>query len=120
MKIRQVDPTGISCNASEKPLMTPPTVNVAGCPRLYELSNSVPLFFLFQAEDGIRSLTVTGVQTCALPIFGHRLGLDLPDPLPGDPVDLADLVQRLGLAVGQAEPHGDHPGLPLGERGQHR
>src|SRR5256886_2959162 len=27
-----------------------------------------PLFFFFQAEDGIRDLTVTGVQTCALPI----------------------------------------------------
>src|SRR5205085_5681909 len=26
--------------------------------------------FFFQAEDGIRYLTVTGVQTCALPIFG--------------------------------------------------
>src|SRR5688572_30921271 len=26
-------------------------------------------FFFFQAEDGIRDLTVTGVQTCALPIF---------------------------------------------------
>src|SRR2546430_9464682 len=25
--------------------------------------------FFFQAEDGIRDLTVTGVQTCALPIF---------------------------------------------------
>src|SRR5256886_8716572 len=29
-------------------------------------SSSVPFFF--QAEDGIRDLTVTGVQTCALPI----------------------------------------------------
>src|SRR2546430_7631036 len=37
-------------------------------------------FFFFQAEDGIRDLTVTGVQTCALPISapassapgGHR------------------------------------------------
>src|SRR2546427_8129834 len=28
------------------------------------------LFFFFQAEDGIRDLTVTGVQTCALPIWG--------------------------------------------------
>src|SRR2546430_13079992 len=28
------------------------------------------LFFFFQAEDGIRDLTVTGVQTCALPISG--------------------------------------------------
>src|SRR6266478_2271904 len=26
-------------------------------------------FFFFQAEDGILDLTVTGVQTCALPIF---------------------------------------------------
>src|SRR2546430_4882325 len=26
------------------------------------------LVFFFQAEDGIRDLTVTGVQTCALPI----------------------------------------------------
>src|SRR6266566_4612009 len=28
--------------------------------------------FFFQAEDGIRYYTVTGVQTCALPIFGGR------------------------------------------------
>src|SRR2546430_7905071 len=28
--------------------------------------------FFFQAEDGIRYLTVTGVQTCALPILGRR------------------------------------------------
>src|SRR5688572_33373709 len=26
------------------------------------------IYFFFQAEDGIRDLTVTGVQTCALPI----------------------------------------------------
>src|SRR5256886_2863318 len=30
------------------------------------------IFFFFQAEDGIRDLTVTGVQTCALPILVHR------------------------------------------------
>src|SRR5256885_5466232 len=30
---------------------------------------SVVLFFFFQAEDGIRDYKVTGVQTCALPIF---------------------------------------------------
>src|SRR2546427_3659368 len=29
-------------------------------------------FFFFQAEDGIRDLTVTGVQTCALPISAPR------------------------------------------------
>src|SRR2546430_2291551 len=28
--------------------------------------------FFFQAEDGIRDLTVTGVQTCALPILTGR------------------------------------------------
>src|SRR2546427_3278969 len=34
------------------------------------------LFFFFQAEDGIRDLTVTGVQTCALPIcFDVETGL---------------------------------------------
>src|SRR5687768_18204511 len=31
-------------------------------------SFAVPAFF-FQAEDGIRDVAVTGVQTCALPIF---------------------------------------------------
>src|SRR2546430_11316616 len=30
------------------------------------------VFFFFQAEDGIRDLTVTGVQTCALPIYRLR------------------------------------------------
>src|SRR2546430_11510635 len=32
------------------------------------ISYSRLVFFFFQAEDGIRDLTVTGVQTCALPI----------------------------------------------------
>src|SRR5206468_5095592 len=31
------------------------------------------LFFFFKAEDGIRALIVTGVQTCALPIYGPGL-----------------------------------------------
>ena len=30
--------------------------------------NRFLMFFFFQAEDGIRDLYVTGVQTCALPI----------------------------------------------------
>src|SRR2546422_5646745 len=30
------------------------------------------LFFFFQAEDGIRDVAVTGVQTCALPISRRR------------------------------------------------
>src|ERR1017187_5468867 len=37
----------------------------------------IDCFFFFQAEDGIRDTSVTGVQTCALPIWhalpqGHR------------------------------------------------
>src|SRR3989440_5262874 len=47
--------------------------------RYEEVSGKVPrsltsrfhiFFFFFQAEDGIRDLIVTGVQTCALPILG--------------------------------------------------
>src|SRR2546425_7261193 len=30
------------------------------------------VFFFFQAEDGIRDKLVTGVQTCALPIYRVR------------------------------------------------
>src|SRR5260370_23059880 len=29
-------------------------------------------FFFFQAEDGIRDSSVTGVQTCALPIYTNK------------------------------------------------
>src|SRR2546422_7939422 len=32
------------------------------------------IFFFFQAEDGIRDVAVTGVQTCALPIYRWRSG----------------------------------------------
>src|SRR2546422_6234991 len=32
------------------------------------------VFFFFQAEDGIRDVAVTGVQTCALPISLEHLG----------------------------------------------
>src|SRR5947209_20162299 len=35
------------------------------------LSRLISVFF-FQAEDGIRDIGVTGVQTCALPIYSQR------------------------------------------------
>src|SRR5438874_13387073 len=41
-------------------------------PRLLALQYNFELFF-FQAEDGIRDLYVTGVQTCALPICVGQL-----------------------------------------------
>src|SRR5690625_7249111 len=46
------------------------------------------LIFFFQAEDGIRDGHVTGVQTCALPIFSFRYtkarepSIVVPWPLP--------------------------------------
>src|SRR6266481_6006293 len=35
----------------------------------------VSFIFFFQAEDGIRDGTETGVQTCALPIWAHQMVL---------------------------------------------
>src|SRR5262249_56240181 len=35
----------------------------------------VSVFFFFQGEDGIRDWSVTGVQTCALPISLERLDI---------------------------------------------
>src|SRR2546430_6904017 len=51
-------------------------------------------FFFFQAEDGIRDLTVTGVQTCALPISLRVLGV------PQRVVDerSGESLERVGLA----------------------
>src|SRR5207248_1703446 len=37
--------------------------------------SGAPCPFFFQAEDGIRDRTVTGVQTCALPIYYPRRGM---------------------------------------------
>src|SRR5256884_2073317 len=39
-------------------------------------------FFFFQAEDGIRDVAVTGVQTCALPIsFGDAINAEVQSAL---------------------------------------
>src|SRR5215217_3883529 len=46
------------------------------------------VFFFFQAEDGIRDIGVTGVQTCALPISALRDGdVVLIRPGAGIPAD---------------------------------
>src|SRR5688572_32745830 len=55
-------------------------------------------FFFFQAEDGIRDLTVTGVQTCALPIFEALAGLE-----GGDHLLRWELGRRGGGAEGEDE-----------------
>src|SRR3712207_8751132 len=38
-------------------------------------------YFFFQAEDGIRDIGVTGVQTCALPIFEGEVVEALPNAM---------------------------------------
>src|SRR5687768_12109513 len=43
--------------------------------------------FFFQAEDGIRAVAVTGVQTCALPISGTSTG-SCRNPIESDGKDL--------------------------------
>src|SRR2546423_2230350 len=55
----------------------------------------VLLFFFFQAEDGIRDKLVTGVQTCALPIWLNLIGLS--------PAEVGQQLQFLltGVAVTQ-------------------
>src|SRR3712207_7290600 len=51
------------------------------------------VFFFFQAEDGIRDIGVTGVQTCALPIY------------------LAHGARGAAPTVGHVARRGQHPDL---------
>src|SRR5256886_7924385 len=74
-------------------------------------------FFFFQAEDGIRDLTVTGVQTCALPIcaaayvdaehaldveYAKKLGVDIDNLLVSQPdtgeqgLEITEILVRSG------------------------
>src|SRR5258707_4182228 len=63
-------------------------------------SHGLLCFFFFQAEDGIRDIGVTGVQTCALPIFGsgnlratvsqNLIFIDIPN------AKTAELARELG------------------------
>jgi len=65
---------------------------------------SSSFFFFFQAEDGIRDVAVTGVQTCALPIsvslnssdaqsFRPQAGFDSANgSLPPGDVDMSQIM----------------------------
>src|SRR2546430_873657 len=53
-------------------------------------------FFFFQAEDGIRDLTVTGVQTCALPILPSNRPLPEYVRFIGRQREVATLLRWLG------------------------
>src|SRR2546421_5078748 len=84
------------------------------------------LYFFFQAEDGIRDLIVTGVQTCALPISvsrergvepragsaaGPRVRCGRRDRLPGERPRLGQAQPRVG---------GGHPIPAARERSEER
>src|SRR5256885_10465170 len=56
----------------------------------------VNFVFFFQAEAGIRDYKVTGVQTCALPIFD-------PDSVPSEPLAL-ESPMGVEAAYGFAQP----------------
>src|SRR5690606_40667444 len=66
----------------------------------------VALFF-FQAEDGIRDFHVTGVQTCALPIYPHP-GPGAAAQPPGD----------IGEPPGQRRPDSAPLAVPGGQEAQ--
>src|SRR5256886_6068025 len=55
------------------PVHMPQTVDTDHTAQARHLPRTVRLRLFFQAEDGIRDLTVTGVQTCALPISVTRV-----------------------------------------------
>src|SRR2546430_3909511 len=64
--------------------------------------------FFFQAEDGIRDLTVTGVQTCALPI-----SFALSSVRTGQRDLWAKGAFRPLMAFGRARRHPEFPNMPI-------
>src|SRR3989441_2937321 len=59
--------------------------------------SAVSFFFFFQAEDGIRDKLVTGVQTCALPIYVPEVALRQVDACAVDEdVDAAVALEDRG------------------------
>src|SRR3989454_11431052 len=93
-----------------------------------KLSKHLIIFF-FQAEDGIRDYKVTGVQTCALPIWQHsctkntsarRAGKARSGPSRGvssktGPRRHAPRPREISLHDRLLDGHGpDHPGSEVG------
>src|SRR2546421_9493681 len=70
------------------------------------------VFFFFQAEDGIRDLIVTGVQTCALPISAEHVVFGAG----AVGLAIADALLARGVAPGQVRVvnRSGHAPLPAG------
>src|SRR6266436_1364482 len=70
------------------------------------------VFFFFQAEDGIRDVAVTGVQTCALPIYLPSLREEVlaeTGGVLGRSSRLSRLAEQLGWAIRQSVPSAVEP-----------
>src|SRR5256886_5450222 len=81
--------------------------------------------FFFQAEDGIRDLTVTGVQTCALPISPAAGRARDRSPRPPPPEEGSDRSEaghddRLPAAVPEGHREGPAAHRPGGGRSEER
>src|SRR6267143_1729603 len=68
--------------------------------RLNGEHTQVQNFFFFQAEDGIRDRTVTGVQTCALPIWAHGIVFIGPTPEQMRDFGLKHVARRIAAENG--------------------
>ena len=64
--------------------------------------------FFFQAEDGIRDSPVTGVQTCALPIYGEFCVVSWGSTQ-GPILDAIDMLKNEGINIGFVEIKLLHP-----------
>src|SRR2546430_6839498 len=64
-------------------------------------------FFFFQAEDGIRDLTVTGVQTCALPIYLIcEVPISFSQAALGAEIEVPTLQGKEMVTIPAGAPHG--------------
>src|SRR5205823_8784010 len=80
-------------------------------------------FFFFQAEDGIRDKLVTGVQTCALPIYRffrnvRALGVSSNNDEKGKKTETCEYASVHGFTLHTAPLHGI--GSQTGDRSEER
>src|SRR5260370_12744954 len=71
--------------------------------------------FFFQAEDGIRDSSVTGVQTCALPISGVSSGRNASAPK-----NAANTSPRKAITLGSPRPARSVPAGKSFQRSEER